>query len=157
MYDMVPRQRPGLVPLHHRDLQSSPPLMSFDGDIDAIVSEALAAAKRNVDNSFACEGYGTVQHLEVVMWEYSIETVPTADTSTVFGEAQEIALDSTAPNTLACQSGEAAAASVVAMDTAIPSATATNGTLFAPFRKSLEAHTLSIELIRSLSFLSRIV
>lgn len=127
-YDVIPRQRPGSQ-IQQRDLQSSPQLelKSFDGNLDDIISLALATAQQNVDNSFACEGHGTVQHLEVVMWEFSIETVPTAVASVVFGESQEIALESTAPKTLACQNGDAAAASVVAMDTAIPSATAKSG------------------------------
>lgn len=125
-YDVIPRRSPS-VDNGKRSLQSdSPPvIVSFDGDLDAILSLALQAAQQEVDDAFACEGYGTVQHLEVVSWRYSIETSPSAVVSTVYGEVQEITLESTAPTTLACRNPMTAYANVVAMDTAIPSATET--------------------------------
>jgi hypothetical protein len=123
-YDVIPRGSPSVVK-GKRSLQSeAPPLIvSFDGDLDAILAQALQAAQQNVDDAFACEGFGTVQHLEVVSWRYSIETTPSAVASTVFGEVQEITLESTAPTTLACRNPMVSYANIVAMDTAIPSAT----------------------------------
>jgi hypothetical protein len=125
-YDVIPRESPS-VDKRKRSLQSDAPplLVSFDGDLDAILAQALQAAQHDVDDAFACENFGTVQHLEVVSWQYSIETTPSAVASTVFGEVQEITLETTAQTTLACRNPMVAHANIVAMDTAIPSATET--------------------------------
>jgi hypothetical protein len=109
---------------------ASPPLVSFDGDLDAIYQLALAKASRSsVRDSFSCDDQETVA-LEIINWKYAIETVPKAVIPTVYGEVQEIALEHVAPNLLSCLNESAAYADIVALDTAIPGDHASGGTLF---------------------------
>ena len=101
----------------------SPVLISFDGDLDAIREKALAKATNDevsdIPKSFTCENE-TTTHLEIVNWIYSIETVPQADVTTVFGEVAEITVDVVAPQTLTCYNNASSYANIVAMDSSIP-------------------------------------
>ena len=103
-----------------RDLQvsDSPMLISFDGDLDAIKELALAKANRP-PTSYACDSEVT-KHLEIVNWMYSIETVPWANTDTVYGEVEEITLEQVAPRVLTCYNNQSSFANIVAMDITIP-------------------------------------
>jgi hypothetical protein len=137
-YNLIPRSS-SRVTLPQRDLLAataslapspSPPLVSFDGDLDAIYQLALAKASRSsVRDSFSCDDQETVA-LEIINWKYAIETVPKAVIPTVYGEVQEIALEHVAPNLLSCLNESAAYADIVALDTAIPGDHASGGTLF---------------------------
>lgn len=93
----------------------SPDLISFDGDLDAIKELALAKANQGSPGSFSCDNAST-SHLEVVNWVYSIETVPQADVTTVYGEVEEMTLESVAPQALSCLNNQSAFANIVAMD-----------------------------------------
>jgi hypothetical protein len=134
-YNLIPRSN--RVTSSQRDLleataslapSASPPLVSFDGDLDAIYQLALAKASRSsVRDSFSCDDQETVA-LEIINWKYAIETVPKAVIPTVYGEVQEIALEHVAPNLLSCLNESAAYADIVALDTAIPGDHASGGT-----------------------------
>jgi hypothetical protein len=138
-YNLIPRSSSSsVVTSQQRDVldataslapSASPPLVSFDGDLDAIYQLALAKASRSsVRDSFSCDDQETVA-LEIINWKYAIETVPKAVIPTVYGEVQEIALERVAPNLLSCLNESAAYADIVALDTAIPGDHASGGTL----------------------------
>lgn len=126
VYNIVPR--PAFV---ERSLASASPsespLISFDGDLNAIQELALAKASReSVRTAFSCDDQVT-KHLEILNWKYSIETVPNAVVPTVFGEVQEVTLQQVGPLSLSCLNNTAAFAKIVAMDTAIPGDQLSNG------------------------------
>jgi hypothetical protein len=127
---------------------ASPTLISFDGDLDRIKELALAKAaasngasptispapsvspaptSKPVLQAFECEGE-PANHLEILTWKYTIETVPNAVVETVIGEVQEILLEHVAPYTLSCLNPAADYAKIVKMDTAIPSDEPSPGT-----------------------------
>jgi hypothetical protein len=113
-YHLIPRGEDA-----PRKMQSeSPGLISFDGDLEAIKQQALAKANRS-PTSFSCDDE-IASHLEIIQWVYSIETVPQASVVTVFGEVQEITLESVAPETLSCYNNESSFANIVAMDNSDP-------------------------------------
>jgi hypothetical protein len=102
-----------------RKMQSeSPGLISFDGDLEAIKEQALAKANRS-PTSFSCDDE-IASHLEIIQWVYSIETVPQASLTTVYGEVEEITLESVAPKTLSCYNNASSFANIVALDNSDP-------------------------------------
>lgn len=115
----------GVADLSAPSLSPTPTLISFDGNLTAIKNLALAKARQNHSSSpqqtFSCDSQQAV-HVEIIHWKYSIETVPQAVVSTVYGEVQEITLDQVAPLTLSCLNPKASFANISTMDVAITGA-----------------------------------
>jgi hypothetical protein len=117
-YNLIPRDETRNA--QETTLSESPMLISFDGDLNAIKELALAKANQsNPPNRFSCDDE-TTSHLEILDWVYSIETVPQASATTVFGEVQESTLELVAPQTLSCYNNQSAYANIVAMDSSTP-------------------------------------
>jgi len=134
MYEVIPR---GAVQNDGRvldDSEASPQLISFDGDLDAILVLALAKAAEGgdynqdggEDGTFSCPDAST-EHLEILTWTYKIETVADANVATVFGEVSEITLEMIAPLSLLCKNEDVAYADIAAMDANIASSESTEG------------------------------
>lgn len=128
---------------------ASPQLISFDGDLDYIIAQALARAGEtsespelsdspslspsdvsttsdsedaSVLNAFKCTNEA-IGHLEILTFKYSIETALGANVSLVIGEVQEILLEAIAPSTLSCRNESNKFANIVAMDSSVPADT----------------------------------
>jgi len=136
MYEVIPR---GAVQNDGRvldDSEASPQLISFDGDLDAILALALAKAAEGgdgnnqegggEDGTFSCPDAST-EHLEILTWTYKMETVADANVATVFGEVSEITLEMIAPLSLLCKNEDVAYADIAAMDANIASSESTEG------------------------------
>lgn len=133
---------------HTRHLQepaASPQVISFDGDLDQIISLALERAGffnpdevspppisgsppptvtpfptgSPVHSPNVCEG-ADMNRLELFNWKYTIETVAHADTGSVIGEVEEILQEKLIPILLSCNNKNATNASIVAIDSTLP-------------------------------------
>lgn len=142
-YNIIPRGD-----THERHLQApaaSPQAISFDGDLDKIISLALErAGVYNPDEELSppptgspaptitpvptvspvlspnvCEG-ADLSRLELFNWKYTIETVAQADVNTVIGSVEEMLQERLVPLLLSCNAKDAVNASIVAIDCTLP-------------------------------------
>ena len=147
-YNVVARREAGTP----QPPSASPQLISFDGDLDYIIEQALKRAVENGDtpaisdapssspdaaaspslpvkpsdsivlNAYKCDK-ATIGHLEILTFQYSIETALGANVSVVIGEVEEILLESIGPNILACRNDTVKSAGIVALDSLVPADT----------------------------------
>jgi hypothetical protein len=136
-YDVIPRRE-------QRNLESpsaTSELISFDGDLDYILEQALLKAGETFSpqpsdapslspsslDEFAqsikldllkCEN-ATIGHLEILTFEYTMETAIGANISVVIGEVEEQLLESIAPFVLSCRNASSKVAGIIAID-AVP-------------------------------------
>lgn len=142
-YNIIPRGD-----RHQRYLQApsaSPQVISFDGDLDRIISIALErAGVFNPDEASSpsptgspaptitpvptvspvhspnvCEG-ADLSRLELFKWKYTIETVAQADVNAVIGGVEEMLQERLVPILLSCNAEDAVNASIVAIDCTLP-------------------------------------
>jgi hypothetical protein len=139
-YNIIPRDT------HQRHLQppaASPQPISFDGDLDRIISLAMERAEGfNPDEASSptvtpaptispaptvtpvhspnvCEG-ADLSRLELFKWKYTIETVAQADVNAVIGQVEEMLQERLVPLLLSCNAKNVANASIVAIDCTLP-------------------------------------
>lgn len=139
-YNIVPRDS------RQRHLQppaASPQVISFDGDLEKIISLALERAGEfnpdevsspppvgsptitpfptgsPVHSTNVCEG-ADMSRLEIFDWKYTIETVAHSDIDTVIGGVEEMLQERLVPILLSCNDENARNASIVAIDCTLP-------------------------------------
>lgn len=141
-YNIIPRNS------HQRHLQepaASPQVISFDGDLDRIISLALErAGDFNPDEASSpsptgspaptitpfptgspvhspnvCEG-ADMNRLELFNWKYTVETVAHANLDAVIGGVEEMLQERLVPILLSCNNENVVNASIVAIDCTLP-------------------------------------
>jgi hypothetical protein len=145
VYNVLPRRASDET----RPPSISPQLISFDGDLDYVIEQALARASASSgspelsdapslspsdsptssgsSNSAILDAYkcsnATIGHLEILTFQYRIETALGAKVSSVIGEVEEILLEDIASFTLSCRNESNKYANIVAIDSSVPADT----------------------------------
>jgi hypothetical protein len=153
-YNVIPRQSERYL----NPSSASPQMISFDGDLDYILEQALMKAGETLSPQLSdapssapsdstspslplpsttldvnkCQD-STIEHLEILRFQYSMETAIGANVTVVIGEIEEKLLEAIAPIVLSCRSALKEFLNIVAIDAVpadIPSATGTPEMLF---------------------------
>jgi hypothetical protein len=145
-YNVITRGEP-------RNLETSsgtPELISFDGDLDYILEQALLKAGETFSPQLSdapslspsgileptksitldlnkCEN-ATIGHLEILSFQYSIETAMGANVSVVIGEVEEQLLEAIAPFVLSCRNVSSKNSGIIAIDSVPSDTPSTTGT-----------------------------